>query len=61
MMVGIRNKTRRSEKKVLTASIPVSSLADLPRRQLAVGMSALSLVTVSTKAEAVRSLSAKEY
>jgi hypothetical protein len=50
MMVGIRNKTRRSEKKVLTASIPVSSLADLPRRQLAVGMSTLSLVTVSTKA-----------
>ena len=49
-MVGIRNKTRRSEKKVLTASIPVSTLADLPRRQLAVGMSALSLVTVSTKA-----------
>jgi hypothetical protein len=50
MTVGTRNKTRRSEKKVLTASIPVSSLADLPRRQQAVGISALSLVTVSTKA-----------
>lgn len=50
--VGTKNKARRSEKKVLTVSIPVSSLADLPRKPaiMVVGMSALSLVTVSTKA-----------
>ena len=35
--------------RVLTASIPVSSLAELPRRTLAVGMSALQLVMVSIR------------
>jgi hypothetical protein len=50
LAVRTRNKTRRSVERVLTASIPVSSLAELPRRTLAVGMSALQLVMVSIRA-----------